>query len=292
MTRLQTELDSGRSVTTVEIVPPKGVDIAEQLKHAEALRNYVTAVNVNENPASVMRANSLSLCARLALNGIEPVFHITTRERNRLALQSELLGANIMGIYNVLVLTGDHQSMGDHKEAKPVYDLDSVQLLRLITEMMGGKDYNGHDLEGTPRFYPGAVVNPGARLIEMQVMKMRKKALAGARFFITQAVYDLRKFEEFLGMVKDVNTHIIAGIIPLKSAKMARYMNANIPGIQVPENLIELMEKASDKRAESIAIARELAQGCRKLCAGVHIMPIGAYDRVPEIVSNDKIVTL
>ena len=289
LTRLQTELDAGRPVTTVEIVPPKGADVEPQLEHARALRQYITAVNVNENPASVMRANSLSLCARFVQTGIEPVFHITTRERNRLALQSELLGANVMSIKNVLVMTGDHQSMGDHKEAKPVYDLDSVQLLRLITEMMGGKDYNGHDLEGIPRFYPGAVVNPGARLIEMQIHKMRKKALAGARFFITQAIYDLRKFENFLEMVKDIKAHIIAGIIPLKSAKMARYMNRNIPGIQVPEHLIELMEKTPKKRDESIAIAHDLVQGCRELCAGVHLMPIGAYDRVPEIISLENI---
>ena len=284
LTRLQRELEEGQSVTTVEIVPPKGVNAEPQLGYADNLKSYVTAVNVNENPASVMRANSLSLCSIFIQRGIEPVLHLTTRERNRLALQSELLGANIMGIKNVMVMTGDHQSMGDHKEAKPVYDLDSVHLLRLITEMMGGKDYNGNDLDGAPKFFPGAVVNPGARLIEMQILKMRKKALAGARYFITQAIYDLKKFEEFMKLIKDIDAYVIAGVIPLKSAKMARYMNSNIPGINVPEKLIERMEKAKKRAPDGIAIARDLVQGCRELCNGVHIMPIGRYNWVPAIL--------
>ncbi len=286
LTRLQRELEAGKSVTTVEIVPPKGVNVQPQLEHAAKLKSCITAFNVNENPSSVMRANSLSLCALFVKIGAEPVFHITTRERNRLAIQSELLGAYTLGIKNVMVMTGDHQSMGDHREAKPVYDLDSVQLLRLITEIMGGKDYNCHDLDGAPRFFAGAVVNPGARLIDMQILKMRKKALAGARFFVTQAVYDLKKFEEFTSMVKDIDAYIIAGIIPLKSAKMARYMNERIPGIDVPEHFIERMERASDRKAESAAIARDLVQGARSLCNGVHLMPIGAYDIVPVILEG------
>ncbi len=283
LTRLQCALDSGEFVQTAEIVPPKGVDIDKVIQYANAIKDYVYAVNVNENPASVMRLNSLSLSNLFVREGIEPIFHITTRERNRLALQSELLGAYVLGIRNVMVMTGDHQSMGDHKEAKPVYDLDSVQLLRLCTEMMGGKDYNGHDLEGIPSFYLGAVVNPGSDMPELQIMKMRKKALAGARFFFTQAVYDLKIFEDFIGQVKDLDVKIVAGIIPLKSAKMARYMNDNIPGINVPEVLIKRMEKAKDRTAESIAICRELIDGCRHLCDGVHAMPIGWYSIVPQI---------
>jgi len=288
LTKLQIALESGKSVTTVEIVPPKGTNIEEQLGYAENLKSYVTAVNVNENPASVMRTNSLSMCALYIQRGIEPVMHITSRERNRLAIQSELLGANILGIKNVMVMTGDHQSRGDHREAKPVYDVDSVQMLRLITEMMGGKDYNGNDLDGTPKFFPGAVVNPGAELIEMQLLKMRKKWLAGARFFVTQAIYDLNKFEKFMEMTGDIDAFIIAGIIPLKSAKMARYMNKNIPGINVPDNLIEVMEKSDDKKAESVAIAGDLVNGCRNLCSGVHLMPIGWYELVPSILEHEN----
>lgn len=283
LTRLQTALDSGQFVQTAEIVPPKGVNVDTVLEHARLVKDYVVAVNVNENPASVMRLNSLSLSHLFLREGVEPIFHITTRERNRLALQSELLGAYVLGIRNVLVLTGDHQSMGDHKEAKPVYDLDSVQLLRLCTEMMGGKDYSGNDLEGTPQFYLGAVVNPGSDLLELQILKMRKKAQAGARYFFTQAVYDLKVFEAFMNQVRDLDVKILAGVIPLKSAKMARFMNQNIPGITVPESLIERMEKASDRTAESIAICRELIDGCRDLCQGVHVMPIGWYHLVPRI---------
>ncbi|MFH1861243.1 MAG: methylenetetrahydrofolate reductase C-terminal domain-containing protein [bacterium] len=283
LTRLQTALEAGYFVQTAEIVPPKGVDVQTALEHARSIKDYVVAVNVNENPASVMRLNSLSLSHLFVREGIEPIFHITTRERNRLALQSELLGAYVLGIRNVLVLTGDHQSMGDHKEAKPVYDLDSVQLLRLCTEMMGGKDYNGHDLDGIPSFYLGAVVNPGSDLPELQILKMRKKALAGARYFFTQAVYDLKVLENFMAQIRDLDVKILAGIIPLKSAKMARFMNQNIPGINVPEHLIERMEKTSDRTAEAIAICRELVDGCRSLCHGVHIMPIGWYSIVPRI---------
>jgi 5,10-methylenetetrahydrofolate reductase len=259
------------------------VDIQKALDYARSIKNYVVAVNVNENPSSVMRLNSLSLSHMLVRENIEPIFHITTRERNRLALQSELLGAYVLGIRNVLVLTGDHQSMGDHKEAKPVYDLDSVQLLRLCTELMGGKDYNGHDLEGAPSFYLGAVVNPGSDLLELQILKMRKKALAGARHFFTQAVYDLKVFEHFMDQIKDLDVKVIAGIIPLKSANMARFMNQNIPGIIVPDSLVKRMEETTDRTAESIAICRELIDGCRQLCDGVHIMPIGWYSIIPQI---------
>lgn len=283
LTRLQQALDSGQFVQTAEIVPPKGVNIEKVLQCGRDIKDYVIAVNVNENPASVMRLNSLSLSHLFAREGIEPIFHITTRERNRLALQSELLGAYVLGIRNVLVLTGDHQSMGDHKEAKPVYDLDSVQLLRLCTEMMGGKDYNGHDLEGAPSFYLGAVVNPGSDLLELQILKMKKKALVGARYFFTQAIYDLKVFEHFMNQVKDFDVKVIAGIIPLKSARMARFMNENIPGITVPDTLIQRMEKAKDRTAESISICRETIEGCRHLCNGVHVMPIGWYSIIPQI---------
>ncbi len=286
LSRLQADLEGGRFVHTCEIVPPKGVMVEKTLQVARNMADYITAYSINENPGSVMRIGSLSMSAMFVREGLEPILHLTTRERNRLALQSELLGAYVLGIRNVLGMTGDHQSVGDHKEAKPVYDLDSVQLLRLARELTEGRDYNGNPLEGTPGFYLGGVVNPGSDMPEMQVQKLKKKVQAGASFFITQAVFDLEVFKRFLDMVEKqkIQTRIIAGIIPLKSSRMAEYMNQNIPGIHVPDALIERIHNTNDPKSVSVEIAREIINQCRDLVAGVHLMPIGWYDLVPRLL--------
>lgn len=287
VSRLQEELETGKFPATCEIIPPKGANVEEALEHVRNLRHVVTAFSINENPGSIMRVGSLSLSALFAREGMEPILHLTTRERNRLALQSELLGAYVLGIRNTLSMTGDHQSVGDHKEAKPVYDLDSVQLIRLSAELMKGRDYNGNALDGAPRFYLGGVVNPGSDLMEMQLMKMKKKIEAGASFFITQSIFDLEILKRFLdGMDKaGIETKIIAGIILLKSSRMARFMRKNIPGVIIPDTMINRIEEAGDKRAECTAISRELVEGCRGLVSGIHLMPIGWYDLVPDILA-------
>ncbi|MFH1854744.1 MAG: methylenetetrahydrofolate reductase [Candidatus Omnitrophota bacterium] len=277
------KIEEGKFILTSEIGPPKGTDIGETLKDAELIRGRVDAINVTDLQSSVMRVGSLAICRLLIERGLEPVFQITCRDRNRLALQSDLLSASVFGIKNILALTGDHPVLGDHPQAKPVFDLDSIQLLEAIKTLRSGKDMAGKDLKGTPDFCVGAVVNPGADPIEPEIIKMEKKIASGAQFFQTQAIYDIDLFKKFLEASKHIKTTIIAGIVLLKSAGMARFMNKNVSGVFVPDNLIEEMDKAQDKGAKSIEIAARLIKELRPMCQGAHIMPIG-WDKKVSLV--------
>jgi methylenetetrahydrofolate reductase (NADPH) len=286
MSKLKKALESGKFVVTGEVGPPKGVGLDKCLADADTLRDHVTAINVTDLQSAVLRIGSLAVSARLVGRGLEPVFQLTCRDRNRLALQSDLLSAWALGIENVLCLTGDHPALGDHAEAKPVYDLDSVQLLKAASRLNEGYDLADQELEGAPDFFLGAVVTPAADPVEPQVIKMKKKIEAGARFFQTQAVYEPEKFEQFMDRVKGYDVPVIAGIVILKSAAMATYMNENVAGIRVPENIIREMEKTSkeDRRARAVEIAARLIRQVRPLCQGVHIMPLGWDDLVPEVI--------
>jgi len=278
------KIKSGKFIITSEIAPPKGIDVEEILKDAELVKGRVDAINVTDLQSSVMRTGSLAMCKLLLERGLEPVFQITCRDRNRLALQSDLLSAAVFGIQNVLALTGDHPALGDHPAAKPVFDLDSMQLLEAIRGLQSGKDMAGKELKGTPKFCVGAVVNPGADPIEPEIIKMEKKIEAGAQFFQTQAIYEMRLFEKFLKVSSHLKTTVIAGIVLLKSAGMARYMNKNVAGVFVPDNLIEEIDKAKDKSAKSIEIAARLIKELKPMCQGVHIMPIGWDKKVPLVL--------
>ncbi|HID86803.1 MAG TPA: 5,10-methylenetetrahydrofolate reductase [Anaerolineae bacterium] len=275
---------NGKFVVTSEIGPPKGVDIETMMEDAELLRGKVDAINVTDQQSSVMRLGSLAVCHLLKKRGLEPVFQITCRDRNRIALQSDLLSAYVLGIENVLCLTGDYVSLGDHLGAKPVFDLDSVSLLHVASELQQGRDMAGQKLRGSPDFCLGAVVTPGANPLELQIMKMEKKVRAGAQFFQTQAVYDPRRFEEFMNQVKHLNVPVMVGIVLLKSAGMARFMNRNVAGVHVPESLIDEMDEAEDRVAKSIEIAARLIREMKDLCQGVHIMPIGWEKHVPAVL--------
>lgn len=284
---LKQALEEKRFAITAEVGPFKGTDTSEILELADLFRGKVDAVNVTDQQSSVMRLGSLAACHLLKEKGLDPVLQVTCRDRNRLALQSDLLSAAALGITNVLALTGDYPSLGDHPQAKPVYDLDSVQLLWMIQRLNEGYDMAGNELRGKPNFFPGAVVNPGAdteAALELQIIKMEKKVALGAKFFQTQAVYDLKAFEKFMKRVSHLGVPVLAGIIPLKSAKMARYMNENVSGVNVPEHLIERMEKATDKAQEGIAIAAELIRELKDMCQGVHIMAIGWEKKVPAVL--------
>ena len=281
MSKLSEALQSHKFVVTGEVGPSKGVAIQEMLESAELYKGRVVAVNVTDQQSAVMRLGSLAVSHLLKNMEIEPIFQITCRDRNRIAIQSDLLSAYVLGIENVLCLTGDYVTLGDHPQAKPVFDLDSVSLLQAAVQLQQGRDLAEKEVQGFPKFFLGATVTPGANPLEPQIIKMEKKVKAGAQFFQTQAVYEPKKFEEFMQAVRHLGVPVLAGIILLKSAGMARFMNKNVAGVHVPDNLIEEIEKAEKRVDKSIEIAARLINELRGLCRGVHIMPIGWEKRVP-----------
>ena len=284
---LQSQLEVGEFVVTAEVGPLKGTDITEIEETAELLRGKVDAANVTDQQSSVMRLGSLAVCHLLKEKGLDSVFQVTCRDRNRLALQSDLLSAHVLGIENVLALTGDLPVLGDQPQAKPVYDLDSVQLLWVISRLNEGYDMVGNELQGKTNFFAGAVVTPGADTEakrELQLIKMEKKIASGAKFFQTQAVYDIDSFAKFMKEVERFDVPILAGVIPLKSAGMARFMNKNVAGVFVPEELIDKMVKAEDRTATGIEIAASLIKELKDICQGIHIMAIGWEKKVPAIL--------
>jgi 5,10-methylenetetrahydrofolate reductase len=234
MSLLQQQLNAGRFVVTAEIAPPKGADPGEALAKARAL-GEVAAVNVTDNQGANMRMSPLAMAALLAREGREPILQMTCRDRNRLALQSDLLGAGALGIENLLILSGDHARFGDHPGARSVFDLDSVQLQQAVGEMMLGRDLAGRPLSGAPpRFFAGAAVAPEAEPFELMFQKYAKKVQAGARFFQTQAVFDVPKLERFITAARPLRAPVLLGVLLLKSARMARFLNENIPASRCP----------------------------------------------------------
>jgi len=284
---LRQVFDSQKFVVTAEAGPLKGTDITELKEVAKILKGKVDAVNVTDQQSSVMRLGSLAVSHLLIDWGIEPIYQLTCRDRNRIALQSDLLNAAVLGIQNVIALTGDLPSSGDHPQAKPVYDLDSVSLLSVIKGLNEGHDMVGNQLQGTTDFFAGAVVNPGAdteAAYELQIMKMERKVAAGAKFFQTQAVFDLEIFAKFMKRVEKYGIPVLAGVIPLKSAGMARFMNKNVAGVNVPQSMIDRISKAEDKAKTGVGMCGELIRSLRGLCQGVHIMAIGWEKKVPDIL--------
>jgi len=291
MSRLAQALESRKFVVTGEIGPPKGVDLEKCLQDADHLRDKVRAINVTDLQSAVMRVGSMAVCVKLVERGLEPIYQLTCRDRNRLALQSDLLSAWALGIRNVLCLSGDHPSLGDHIDAKPVFDLDSVQLLKAVAILNNGKDMADHELEGKPNLFAGAVVNPGTDALEPQLIKMEKKIEAGAKFFQTQAIYEPEKFEPFMNRVQKYKVPVMAGIVVLKSAGMARFMNANVAGITVPESILEEMGKIKidNRKQKAVEIAARIIRQVKPLCQGVHIMPLGWEELVPKIIEEAEL---
>ncbi len=276
--KLTERFKDGKFVITCEVGPPKGIEVEKVIDELEPLRDKVDAFNVTDLQSSVLRVGSLATCRLLKEKDFEPICQLTCRDRNRLGLQSDVLSAAVLGIENLLCLTGDHPQLGDHPEAMPVFDLDSVQLLSAVKGLMNGKDMAGNDLEGQPpQFALGATVNPGADPLEPQIMKMEKKIEAGAEFFQTQAVYEVDKFANFCDKVKHLKIPVMAGIVFLKSPGMAKYMNANVAGVYVPDAIIdELASVGKEKRVEkSLEISARLIKELKASCQGIHIMALG-----------------
>jgi methylenetetrahydrofolate reductase (NADPH) len=288
------KLNSGEFVVTTEIGPPKGADTSEMVHHIDLLKDKVDAINVTDHQSSVMRYPSLGGCLLVKEQGGEPILQVTCRDRNRLALQADLLFAYSRGVVNVLSLTGDSIDVGDHKEAKPVFDADSIQLLNIIKTLESGTDTVGNELKGVPKFYAGASVHPEADFIEPQLIKFDKKVSAGAQFFQTQGIFDLASLRRFMQYASQFNVKILAGIIVLSSAGAARYMNRNVPGIIISQDIVdELAAVEKGKGLEKgIEIAARFIKTIKeeKLCHGVHIMAVGNEGIVPEIIEAADII--
>jgi methylenetetrahydrofolate reductase (NADPH) len=288
---LQSKLESGKFAISCECGPLKGTDTTELMENIEILKGKVDAANVTDQQSSVMRLGSLVTSGLLVRGGLEPIYQVTCRDRNRIALQSDLLSAWVLGIKNVLALTGDLPALGDHPGAMGVFDLDSVTLLRAITRLNEGFDMAGNELKGKPAFFSGAVVKVESNTeasTELQIVKMQKKVAAGARFIQTQAVYDPKSFEKFMKRVEKLKVPVMVGIIPLKTAGMAKYMNTSVAGVHVPDALIEKMSAAAkeDRAKTGIQIAADLIKQMKPMCQGVHIMAIGWEKRVPQIITE------
>ena len=288
------KLYSKEFLVTTEIGPPKGADTSEMAHHIDLFKDKVDAINITDHQSSVMRFPSLGGCLLVKERGGEPILQVTCRDRNRLAIQADLLLAYSRGICNVLCLTGDSIDVGNHKEANPVLDLDSVQLLKMAREMESGKDMVGNELKGTPQFCLGASVHPEADFIEPQLIKFEKKVTAGAQFFQTQGIFDLGSLRRFMQYASQFNVKILAGIIVLASARMARFMNDNVPGIIVSQAIIDELASVEKGKGlqKGIEIAARLIKTIKEenLCHGVHIMAVGNERIVPEILELAELV--
>jgi methylenetetrahydrofolate reductase (NADPH) len=292
-TKLERILESGRFAVTGEAGPPKGTSAAVVQRKGEMLRNCCDAVNVTDNQTAIVRMSSMAGCALLKQVGVEPVMQMVVRDRNRLALQSDVLGAVAIGIGNFLCLSGDHQKFGNHPTAKGVFDIDSIQLIQMLKKMRDEKKFLcDEDISGEVPLFIGAAANPFADPFEFRATRLAKKIKAGADFIQTQAVYDVPKFAKFMEMVcerdLDKQVHILAGVIPPRSLGMARYMRDYVSGVSVPDEIVTRLEKAENAKDEGVKIILEIIEQLKEISGvhGIHIMAVGWEDIVPEIVER------
>ena len=286
--RISELFDNGQFVVTAEVGPPKGIHLGHLVEEAQMYLKDLDAVNITDNQSSVMRTSTLATCVALKNAGLNPIYQATCRDRNRIALQSDLLGAAAMGIDNILCLTGDHTKMGDHPGAKPVFDLDSVSLLYTAAQLEKGKDLAGLDLVGEPpKFAKGAVVSPISDSVDAQLAKMERKVMAGADYFQTQAVFESEKFIKFMEQAKEFGKPVQLGVIIPKNVGMCKFMNANVAGVHVPDEMLDELRADKEKTKAGITgleIAARIIRECRPYCQGVHIMSLGWESKIPTLL--------
>jgi len=289
MSTLAAALNSGNFVVTTELNPPKGTNLTALFEKADLLKGRVTACNLTDSHTARMTMSPVAVAHLLLDRGVEPILQVTGRDRNRLALQADLLGAAALGITNIVCMSGDDPQSGDHPQAKPVFDLDAITLLRALSSLQAGYDLGGNQLNGTPGFYAGAVVNPGAADLTKELQRMEDKVQAGAQFFQTQAVYDPRTFETFMNAAQKYHIPVLAGVLLLKSGTMAQYLNDNVPGISVPAALIQELEEVQDRTAKSVEIGSRIIKQLKPMCHGVHLMTLGWEARIPQLLQAAEI---
>jgi 5,10-methylenetetrahydrofolate reductase len=289
MSALQKKLASGHFVVTSELNPPKGVDLSALLDSANQLKPLVDAINLTDSHSSRMSLTPLAAAHQLIQTGVEPIMQMTTRDRNRIALQGDMLGAHVLGIRNLVCMGGDPPHLGDHPNAKPVFDLATNELIVAANELNAGRDYAGNAVDGNTEFHIGAVVNPGADNLDLEIARMEEKVTAGAVFFQTQAIYDTDKFASFMERVSPLNVSILAGILPVKSVRMARHMNEKVPGISIPDHIIKAIDQATDVRETSSSISASIIRELATLCQGIHLMTLGWEDQIPRILALAEI---
>ena len=287
MKHLRDKVRAGTFVVTTELTPPKGIDLGDIFAKAELLRSTVDAINITESPRARMAIDPRSVGKLLSDRGVEPIIQVTARDRNRIAIQADLLGAAALGLNNFVFMGGDDPKKGDHPDAKAVFDLTTSQMLTAAHALNAGKDYAGHPLRGTPSLYLGATVNPAAANFTDEVENTQRKIDAGAQFFQTQALFEAAVLERYLDAAKPAGVALLAGIIPLKSVKMAHWLNTHVPGIRVPQSLLEEMQSVAGTEREvatGIEIAQRVIRSVAPLCAGVHLMALGWESHIPEIL--------
>ena len=286
MSAFKEKLVNGNFVVTSELTPPKGIDISKMLATAESLKSHVDAFNVTDSHNARMSLSPLAAAHALIQAGVEPILQMTTRDRNRIALQSDMLGAGSLGVRHLVCMGGDPPHLGDHPDAKPVFDFGTEELITAAAGLAKGVDSTGNALNKTPDLNIGAVVNPGATDLDNELARFEKKIDSGAKYFQTQAIFDVAAFEAFMARVAPYGVPIIAGILPVKSARMAEHMNKNVPGIEVPAEVIKAIDKAEEVKVVSAKIAAGIVKDIMPMCQGIHIMAIGWESLIPSILEQ------
>ncbi len=292
MARLEQKITGGEFIVTTELTPPKGTDLGELFEKAALLKDWVDAINLTESPRALMAVAPIPVARRLQEHGVEAIVQMTSRDRNRIAIQADLLGADLLGVHNFVFMGGDPPERGDHPDAKPVFDLTASQMAGAARALSLGHDLAGKPLQGRPHFLIGATVNPGAADFEAEVLNTRRKLDAGVRFLQTQAIYEPAALERFMNAVRPQGVAVLAGIIPLKSAKMGAWLNEKVPGIRVPPELLTEMGAATgpeDELVRGVDIAARTIRAVTSLCAGVHVMGLGWEARIPAILERSAL---